>query len=78
VGIHPEESSICSNAYLDESIPIEGGTFGVSIQKGLTSYEGGSLRNISVENFMKSKRSFTTIKVDTIDMVDSEIRIVDF
>jgi hypothetical protein len=46
VGIHPEESSICSNAYIDRSIPLEGGMLALGISKGLDTYEGGELMDI--------------------------------
>jgi len=33
---------------------------------------------ISVKNYESAKKSFITMKVDNIDMIDSELRIVDY
>ena len=78
IGIHPEEASVCAAAFIDQSIPFEGGLVGIGIAKGLESYEGGSLKNIDVSGFQKSKRSFVTFKIDNVDMIQSELRILDF
>ena len=33
---------------------------------------------VTVKNYESAKKSFITMKVDNIDMIDSELRIVDY
>ncbi|MCQ2815708.1 MAG: hypothetical protein MJ252_00430 [archaeon] len=78
VGIHPEESSICSSAIVDRASSIYGGIISININKGLDLYTGGlKIFGISISPFIKSKRSFTVSKIDSVDNIEDNIRILD-
>ena len=48
--IHPEESSICRSALVDQSMPLTGGMVGVGVTYGLPGYQKGinSIYNSSI------------------------------
>lgn len=79
VGIHPEDSSICKSAIVDRAMPVLGGIVGVGIFIGLNKYDkGGKINGIEVGSGSNSDKSFGVVKVDNIDMVDLDMRIVDY
>jgi Scavenger receptor cysteine-rich domain/LCCL domain len=78
LGIHPEESPICINAIVDRAISFYGGIISISLFKGLPSYTAGKkIYGIPVMSFGISKKSYTIAKVDNIDMIYKDVRIVD-
>jgi hypothetical protein len=79
LGIHPEDAGICKSAIADGSLPISGGLVGVGTYVGIAGYEKfeGKLNGMEVKKGKASMKSFSTIKVDNIDMCDLDMRIVD-
>lgn len=77
VGIHPEESPICISAYIDNAMSVYGGIIQLNISNGLNEYIGKSLiNNLTALPFQKSRRSFTVSRVENIDMVRTDVRIL--
>jgi len=78
-GIHPEESSICRAALIDRAIPLVGGVIGISALTGLEKYDEGQNQNLGLEvlGHSSSMKSFSVFKVDNIDFVAGDMRIVD-
>lgn len=81
-GIHPENSPICLSAMIDRAMSEYGGIISISIFPGLEKYLIN--KAISHHNNIKiipyighSKKSYTVSKVDNIDLVEKDIRIVD-
>jgi len=68
------------SALVDRSIPFHGGVIGINVLTGLNAYEAGPAKSgtydIEVKPFGKSMKSFTTFKIDNIDMAESDIRVV--
>ena len=78
IGVHPEESPICINALVDRAVSLYGGYINISIYRGFPSYTGGNkIFGIPVLAFGASKRSYTIAKVDNIDMIARDVRILD-
>ena len=78
VGIHPEEASICRSAIVDRSMPYIGGVIGIGISHGLNSYEAGHpYAGLEVKSYKSSSKSFFTFKVDNVDFVNTDFRILD-
>jgi len=78
LGIHPEESPICINALVDRAMSFYGGVINISIFRGLASYTGGKkIYGIPVLGFGASKKSYTIAKVDNVDMIAKDVRILD-
>jgi hypothetical protein len=78
LGIHPEESPVCINAIVDRAMSFYGGIISVSIFKGLPSYTGGKkIFGFPVLSYGVSKKSYSITKVDNIDMVSKDVRILD-
>lgn len=60
-------------------MPLTGGIIGIEVVNGLPSYEAmDEIYGIEVLKFGNSMKSFFTFKVDNIDFVSSDMRIVDF
>lgn len=75
--IHPEESSICKAAIIDNAMPLIGGVVGVGIGVGLEKYPSGEPRlGINVGEHQKSRKSFFVYKIDNIDFAAKNLRIV--
>jgi hypothetical protein len=78
VGIHPAEASICKSAVYDWSISLIGGVIGIGITPGLSVYgKGKKLHGLEAFENGLSTKSFYTIKIDSYDMAESNMRIID-
>ena len=82
LGIHPESSPICLSALVDKSISIYGGIISISIFPGLQKFNGPqkimNMGNIKITSLNRaSKKSYTVAKVDNIDLVEKDLRIID-
>jgi len=78
VAIHPAASGICKSAIYDQSMPFHGGIIGVGITPGLKKYSSGrTIMGIKAIAFGESTKSFYTMKIDNVDMVRNNMRIVD-
>ncbi len=77
--MHPEEASICRAGIVDRAMPIFGGIIGLTIIHGATKYSKleSPYMGIEVKEHAVSKKSFITHRIDNIDMMDSDIRIID-
>ncbi len=82
LGIHPEKSPICLSAIVDRAISLYGGIISISIFPGLDSYSvphkvpkinGITINSIISKSTMKS---YVVSKIDNIDLVDKDLRIV--
>jgi hypothetical protein len=82
LGIHPDKSPICLSALVDKAISYYGGIISISIFPGLDSYnlpskipsfKGITIKSITSKSIMKS---FVLSRVDNIDLVDKDLRIV--
>jgi hypothetical protein len=79
LGIHPRESPICLSAIIDHSISIYGGLVSIGIYQGLKTYSAYSMRMFGIDvrsHDQASMTSFVTSKVDNVDMVERNIRIL--
>jgi hypothetical protein len=79
MGIHPRESPICLSAIVDRSVSIYGGLISVGIFPGLRIYAGYEMKmfGIDIKPYNESSKiSFVTAKVDNVDMVQRNIRIL--
>jgi len=81
-GIHPEHSPICLSALVDRAISEYGGIIQISIYPGLEKYLIN--KAITQQNLIKisqfighSNKSYVVSKVDNIDLIEKDIRIVD-
>ncbi len=82
LAIHPAESPICPSAIVDQAISLYGGIFQISLFAGRDKYEiiesaPKTLYGFKVKKFESSKKSFVVAKIDNIDQVKKDIRIVD-
>ena len=78
LGIHPEESPICINALVDRAMSFYGGLILISIYRGLPSYTGGKkIFGFPVLSHGASKKSYTISKIENIDMISMDVRILD-
>ena len=80
-GIHPENSPICLSALVDRAISEYGGIFQISIFPGFEKYLINKTQKhnlIKVTPFIgHSKKSYVLTKVDNVDLVEKDIRILD-
>ena len=82
VGAHPDISPICLSAIVDNAISIYGGIFNLSIFSGLESYDlpvdlPKTIHGILIKPYSQiTKKSYVLTKVDNIDIVEKDIRIV--
>ncbi len=85
LGIHPDISPICLSALADKAISEYGGIISISIFPGLekfvvleknTKLKLGKIKITSY--FGRTKKSYTVSKVDNADLVEKDIRILDF
>lgn len=78
LGIHPEEASICRSAIVDRSMPLTGGVIGIGVTHGLNDYQKApNYADLEIRAHKVSKRSFFTYKVDNVDFMESDMRILD-
>eukprot|EP00340_Litonotus_pictus_P002490 CAMPEP_0170519088 /NCGR_PEP_ID=MMETSP0209-20121228/4623_1 /TAXON_ID=665100 ORGANISM="Litonotus pictus, Strain P1" /NCGR_SAMPLE_ID=MMETSP0209 /ASSEMBLY_ACC=CAM_ASM_000301 /LENGTH=1885 /DNA_ID=CAMNT_0010804883 /DNA_START=79 /DNA_END=5736 /DNA_ORIENTATION=- len=82
VGIHPDISPVCTSAMVDKAIPPSGGIFAISTFPALTKYplppRWDKIGSITLKSYnMQAGKSYTVAKVDNIDMVEKDVRIVD-
>ena len=66
-------------------MPLTGGVIAIGIFKGLENYQGGGIvSGLGIKGYDRAKLSYTTFKgkklisVDNVDMIASEIRILDY
>ena len=60
-------------------MPLVGGVIGVGVTKGLDNYDkANAVNGIDIKSYTKSSKSFFTYKIDNIDFVESDIRIVTY
>lgn len=79
LGIHPEESPICISAIIDRAVSFYGGIIGVNVLSGIAAYTGGkNYFGYQVESYGNSKRSYTITRVDNNDMINKDVRILDY
>ena len=77
IGIHPEESPICLSAIIDNASSLYGGIISLNVQNGLLSYTGNTSKyGIHISSYAKSKRSYTLSKIDNVDLIESDVRIL--
>jgi hypothetical protein len=84
LGIHPENSPICLSALVDQAISYYGGLISILISPGLDNYSFPYNADkhkddiISVQEYRSQsvKKSYVLSKVDNIDLVDKDIRIL--
>lgn len=80
-GIHPESSPICLSALVDRAMSDYGGIIQISIYPGLEKY---LINNTLKHSLIKvapyighANKSYVVSKVDNVDLVEKDIRIVD-
>lgn len=83
VSIHPKNSPICLSAIVDKAIPEYGGLISISTFPGLDEYKvphriQKQIGRITIKGFEEgnSSKSFVVAKVDSIDLIEKDIRIV--
>ena len=80
-GIHPENSPICLSALVDQAISDYGGIIQISIFPGLEKYLSNKSHKqnlIKVNPYIgHSNKSYVVSKVDNVDLVEKDIRILD-
>lgn len=83
VGIHPKKSPICLSAIVDKAMSLYGGIIQISILPGLDSYKlpqncPKKLGNITIKSYDSgdSMKSYSLSKVDNVDLVEKDIRIL--
>lgn len=82
VGIHPETSPICLSALVDNAISVYGGIIQISLFPGFEKYlinkSNTQINKIKINDFTgHSTKSYVISKVDNIDLVEKDIRILD-
>jgi hypothetical protein len=83
LGIHPDISPICLSALTDRAISEYGGIVSISIFPGLEKYvikeeNSKSKKLLKVSSYFgKTKKSYTISKVDNVDLVERDFRILD-
>jgi len=84
LGIHPDISPICLSALADKAISQYGGIISISIYPGLEKYvildeyNKIKLGKIKISSFFgHTKKSYTISKVDNVDLIEKDIRILD-
>lgn len=85
VGIHPTNSPICLSGIVDGSLSYYGGIMSVSITSGMDLYKipknfPKNIGNIYIKNYEStdSMKSYTLSKVDNVDLVEKDMRILGF
>jgi len=85
LGIHPDISPICLSALADKAISEYGGIISISIFPGLEKYiildknAKTKIGKIKMTSFFgRTKKSYIVSKVDNVDLVEKDIRILDF
>lgn len=83
LSIHPKKSPICLSAIVDKAMPPYGGLISISIFSGLDEYKvpkrfANQLGNIYIKSYNEgnSLKSYSIAKLDNIDMIDKDLRIV--
>lgn len=84
VGIHPTDSPICMSAIVDNAMSPYGGIVNISIVSGLDQYKipdkfPRKIGNITIKAYLStdSMKSYTLSKVDGVDLVEKDYRILD-
>ena len=82
LSIHPSESPICMSAIVDHAISLYGGIFSISLFSGYDKYlltEDGpkEVYKIPIKPYGESKKSYVLAKIDNVDMVEKDLRILD-
>ena len=81
LGIHPRESPICLSAIVDNAMSLYGGIFSISLFSGYDKYElhpdiNPVQNGISVKTYGDSKKSYVLAKIDNVDLVKKDFRIL--
>jgi len=83
VGIHPHTSPICMSAIVDNAMSLFGGIISISVFPAYEKYEiekdiPAKKHNIKILPYDKkdAKKSYVLAKVDNVDLVEKDIRIV--
>lgn len=82
VGIHPNSTPVCLAALVDKAMPPAGGLIAVNIYPALSKYDlppgFTKIGKIGLKSYYElAKKSYTLAKVDNVDMVEKDFRIVD-
>lgn len=82
VGEHPDITPICLAAMIDKAMPAYGGILAINVFPALTKYAIPTgftkIGNIGLKSYYeRSGKTFTLAKVDNVDMVEKDIRILD-
>lgn len=84
IGIHPQQSPICLSAMIDKATSLYGGVVSISITPGLDGYKvpktfPSKIGNIKIKSYdsIDSMKSYSISKVDNVDLVEKDIRILD-
>jgi len=83
LGIHPSSTPICIAAIVDNAVSIYGGIISISILPGMPKYTvpkefAKFAKGFSVASYSaKVKKSFAVTKVDSVDIVEKDFRILD-
>jgi len=80
-GIHPLNTPICLSALVDNALSFYGGIISISVLPGLIKYtipkSFKQTKGQRVKEFEgKVKKSFSVMKVDSVDLVEKDIRIL--
>jgi hypothetical protein len=80
LGIHPEDASVCKSAIADGALSIVGGIVGIGTYVGISNYDAskGKINGMEVGQAKASSKSFSTVKIDNIDMCDLDMRILNY
>lgn len=84
VGLHPAKSPICMSGIIDNAMSMYGGIMQITITNGLKSYplskdfKGKKIGNIQINDYPTddSMKSFSLAKVDGLNQVEKDFRIV--
>lgn len=85
VGIHPDQTPICLAALVDNAISLYGGIISISIFPGMDQYtvptgfpQKKDLITIMPLKTKSIQKSYVLAKVDNVDLVDKDMRILDY
>ena len=81
LSIHPAESPICLSAIVDNAASLYGGIFSISLFSGYDKYElpqntPSEIKSIKIKPYGPSKKSYVLAKIDNVDMVEKDLRIL--
>ena len=82
IGSHPTSSPICLSALVDKAMSLFGGIISISITPGKDQYKVpkdfiNPMKSIKVKSFEGgSLKSFSVHKVDNVDLVEKDLRIL--